>query len=134
MAPGTSHVNNPYYLHTGPSYTMSSLPQQLRHSLEVTAGCTEPAAIAFCASFVGKHLGSDPTEILLRIDQRTYKNSFGAGIPQAGELRGSEWALLFGIVMANPEKRLAIFSGLQGTDIAQARLIHDERYPHPRDH
>lgn len=104
---------------------MSSLPQQLRHSLEVTAGCTEPAAIAFCASFVGKHLGADPTEILLRIDQRTYKNAFGAGIPRAGKLRGSEWALLFGIVMANPEKRLAIFSGLQGTDIAQARLIHE---------
>lgn len=105
---------------------MTSLAQKLTNSLEVTAGCTEPAAIAFCASFVGKYLEEAPQEIILRIDQRTYKNAFGAGIPRAGKLRGSEWALLFGFTMACPEKRLSIFSGLKEDAIAATRLLHDK--------
>ena len=104
---------------------MTTLASKLNNALEVTAGCTEPAAIAFCASFVGKYLDDTPMEITLRIDQRTYKNAFGAGIPRAAELRGSEWALLFGFVMACPEKRLSIFSGLEANAIAQARALHE---------
>ncbi len=105
--------------------TMTTLANRLTNALEVTAGCTEPAAIAFCASFVGKYLDDTPQQITLRIDQRTYKNAFGAGIPRADDLRGSEWALLFGFVMACPEKRLSIFSGLEEKAIAQARTIHE---------
>lgn len=104
---------------------MTTLSRKLNNALEVTAGCTEPAAIAFCASFAGKYLDDTPREIVLRIDQRTYKNAFGAGIPRAGELRGSEWALLFGFVMACPEKRLSIFSGLEKDAIARARALHE---------
>lgn len=104
---------------------MKTLAHKLNRALEVTAGCTEPAAIAFCASFVGKYLDDLPLEITLRIDQRTYKNAFGAGIPRAGELRGSEWALLFGFVMACPEKRLSIFSALKEEAIAKAHALHD---------
>ncbi len=105
---------------------MKTITQKLTEALEVTAGCTEPAAIAFCASFVGKYLDEEPTEITLRIDQRTYKNAFGAGIPRAGELRGSEWALLFGFIMACPEKRLSIFSGLEEETIAKAGKLHEK--------
>ncbi len=104
---------------------MKTLAQMLNKALEVTAGCTEPAAIAFCASFVGKYLDDTPREISLRIDQRTYKNAFGAGIPRAGDLLGSEWALLFGFVMACPEKRLSIFSSLDEEAIAAASALHD---------
>ena len=104
---------------------MKTLAHTLNKALEVTAGCTEPAAIAFCASFVGKYLDDTPREISLRIDQRTYKNAFGAGIPRAGDLLGSEWALLFGFVMACPEKRLSIFSSLDEEVIATASELHD---------
>jgi len=104
---------------------MKTLAQTLNKALEITAGCTEPAAIAFCASFVGKYLDDTPQEISLRIDQRTYKNAFGAGIPRAGDLLGSEWALLFGFVMACPEKRLSIFSSLDEEAIAAAGALHD---------
>ncbi len=105
---------------------MTTLAQKLTSALEVTAGCTEPAAIAFCASFAGKYLEENPDKIILRIDQRTYKNAFGAGIPRAGELRGSEWALLFGFVMACPEKRLSIFSSLERDTIARARTLYEK--------
>lgn len=105
---------------------MTTLARKLTSALEVTAGCTEPAAIAFCASFAGKYLDETPEEIVLRIDQRTYKNAFGAGIPRAGELRGSEWALLFGFVMACPEKRLSIFSGLEKDTIVRAKILQEK--------
>ncbi len=105
---------------------MKDLSPKLTHALEVTAGCTEPAAIAFCASFTGKYLDDTPQKIVLRIDQRTYKNAFGAGIPRAGDKRGSEWALLFGFVMACPEKRLSIFSGLDKDAISRAARLHEK--------
>lgn len=104
---------------------MKNISQKLLHALEVTAGCTKPAAIAFYESFVGKYLLESPQKITLRIDQRTYKNAFGAGIPRAGDLCGSEWALLFGFVMACLEKRLPIFSGLDKESIEKSRLLHD---------
>jgi L-cysteine desulfidase len=103
---------------------MQPLTNTILKSLEVTSGCTEPAAIAFCASFTGKYLEQSPTSFTLSIDQRTYKNAFAAGIPGGGERRGSEWALLLGFVMACPENRLSIFSGLDPDALARADQLH----------
>lgn len=103
---------------------MKTLIETILGSLEVTSGCTEPAAIAYCASYVGKHLGETPQEINLAIDQRTYKNAFAAGIPGGGERRGAEWALLLGLAMACPEKRLSIFASLDNDALAKADTLH----------
>ncbi len=103
---------------------MQSLKDTILKSLEVTSGCTEPAAIAFCASFTGKYLQEAPVSFTLAIDQRTYKNAFAAGIPSGGERRGSEWALLLGFVMACPENRLSIFASLDGDALAKADQLH----------
>ena len=105
---------------------MQSLTETILKSLEVTSGCTEPAAIAFCASFTGKYLKEPPVDFTLIIDQRTYKNAFAAGIPGAGERRGSEWALLLGFVMACPENRLSIFANLNADALARADQLHTE--------
>jgi len=103
---------------------MQPLKNTILKSLEVTSGCTEPAAIAFCASFAGKYLQDPPVSFTLAIDQRTYKNAFAAGIPGGGERRGSEWALLLGFVMACPENRLSIFAGLDNDALARADQLH----------
>ncbi|RUM42528.1 MAG: hypothetical protein DSY80_07040 [Desulfocapsa sp.] len=103
---------------------MQNLIKTILGSLEVTSGCTEPAAIAFCASFIGKYLDETPVKIALAIDQRTYKNAFAAGIPGGGDRRGAEWALVFGLVMACPENRLSIFAGLDADALAQADQLH----------
>lgn len=89
-----------------------SLPDRLYRALERTSGCTEPAAIAYCASFAGKHLQEEPQQFHLTIDRRTYKNAFAAGIPHAGDRKGTEWALTLGYVTGTPEKRLSLFSQL----------------------
>ncbi|WP_319547407.1 L-serine ammonia-lyase, iron-sulfur-dependent, subunit alpha [Desulfogranum marinum] len=96
----------------------------LKKSLEVTSGCTEPAAIAYCASFAGKHLEEQPTRFVFKIDQRTYKNAFAAGIPHAGSRKGSEWALLLGFVTAAPEQRLSLFTLLNPQLLNQADQLY----------
>jgi L-cysteine desulfidase len=103
---------------------MPPLKNIILKSLEITSGCTEPAAIAFCASFTGKYLQEASINFTLAIDQRTYKNAFAAGIPSGGERRGSEWALLLGFVMACPENRLSIFAGLTPDALAKADQLH----------
>ena len=61
----------------------NSIATTLFAALEITSGCTEPSAIAYCASFAGKYLDEPPESFTLQIDQRTYKNAFAAGIPGA---------------------------------------------------
>jgi L-cysteine desulfidase len=105
---------------------MELLAATLKKSLEITSGCTEPAAIAYCASFAGKHLDEQPTQFVLKIDQRTYKNAFAAGIPHAGSRKGSEWALVLGFVTADPDKRLSLFTLLNPELINQADNLYAE--------
>lgn len=105
---------------------MESIQKTLKKSLEVTSGCTEPAAIAYCASFAGKYLAEPVEEIVLLIDQRTYKNAFAAGIPHAGDRKGTEWALVLGFVTASPEKRLSLFAQLNQDLLAQADLLYEK--------
>ncbi len=99
---------------------MPSLASCLLGSLELTSGCTEPSAVAYAASFAGRHLGEAPQYFTLRIDHRTYKNAFAAGIPGAGERRGVHWALMLGFVAASPQRRLSIFAGLDPSVLEQA--------------
>ena len=103
---------------------METLIKTILGSLEVTSGCTEPAAIAYCASFIGKYLTEPSVELHLTIDQRTYKNAFAAGIPGGGDRRGAEWALILGLVMACPENRLSIFAGLDADALSRADQVH----------
>lgn len=104
---------------------MGTIGSTLQAALELTAGCTEPAAIAYCASFAGKYLEEHPVKFSLKIDQRTYKNAFGVGIPGAGERRGTLWALALGFVKACPENRLSIFSELDAATLEQADILFD---------
>ncbi|HEB69634.1 MAG TPA: hypothetical protein ENI88_08435 [Desulfobulbus sp.] len=106
---------------------MQDIIDTIHGSLELTSGCTEPAAIAYCASFAGRYLQEPPISFSLQIDQRTYKNAFGAGIPGAGERKGTEWALVLGFVMACPENRLSIFSSLDADILAKADQLHAQK-------
>lgn len=103
---------------------MESLSATLKKSLEITSGCTEPAAIAYCASFAGNHFDEQPTRFVFKIDQRTYKNAFAAGIPYAGSRKGSEWALVLGFVVADPDKRLSLFTLLNPALLHQADQLY----------
>ncbi len=97
-----------------------TVSQKLIRCLDFTAGCTEPAAISYLGSIAGKLLNSENASFHLEIDERTYKNAFGAGIPNSNGKTGTTWALCLGYVMATPEKQLAVFSDLTEEKVKKA--------------
>lgn len=101
----------------------SNIAERLIQCLDFTAGCTEPAAIAYLGSLAGKMLKTENVKMELSIDERTYKNAFGAGIPNSGGKTGTEWALLIGYIMAIPEEQLAIFSKLTESVLEKAEKL-----------
>jgi len=102
---------------------MSNVAENLIRCLDYTAGCTEPAAIAYLGSIAGKLMKLEETTMELTIDERTYKNAYGAGIPNSEGKTGTEWALFLGYLMATPEKQLAIFSELTLPVIKKAEIL-----------
>ncbi|NOZ12071.1 MAG: hypothetical protein GXO69_00310 [Acidobacteria bacterium] len=91
---------------------MNILSQKILNALEFTSGCTEPAAIAYAAAWVGSVFPGEPDRLLVELDHRTYKNAFAAGIPNGEGNTGSELAAAFGFYIGNPEKKLSVFLDL----------------------
>ncbi len=87
----------------------------MRSNLRLSSGCTEPAAIALTASWISSYITGDITSISLRIDPKTYKNTYAVGIPNSDGLVGNEWAVLFGLATARPDLSLEIFTALNET-------------------
>lgn len=96
----------------------------MRSNLRLSSGCTEPAAIALTASWITQHLKGTIQSISLRIDPKTYKNTFAVGIPNSDGLLGNEWAVLFGLAIGRPDLSLEVFTALTESNrkkaIAQA--------------
>ena len=90
-----------------------AIGQKILSALEFTSGCTEPAAIALAAAWTGKVLGQPADRILVTLDHRTYKNAFNAGIPNGQGHTGTEFAAAFGFLAGGPERKLAVFDGLE---------------------
>ncbi|WP_035587863.1 L-serine ammonia-lyase, iron-sulfur-dependent, subunit alpha [Hippea jasoniae] len=87
------------------------LKEKFLSMIEFSLGCTEPSAIAYNTSFVGKYL-PDATTLKIEIDKMTFKNAFAVGIPNSNGLHGTKNAAIFGFLIANPDLKLEIFKGL----------------------
>lgn len=92
-----------------------SITDFMRSNLRLSSGCTEPAAIALTASWISQHITGTINSISLRIDPKTYKNTFAVGIPNSDGLLGNEWAVMFGIFAGRPDLSLEIFTALNDT-------------------
>jgi L-cysteine desulfidase len=112
--------------------------------LEITpaTGCTEIGAVALATGWAMHALG-DPTgsvqEIDIEVDERTYKNAFGVGIPGTNEV-GLEFAAAIGAMSAkNVERGLQILQNPNTEVIEGARRLMEEkkiriaRIPHSRE-
>ncbi len=78
---------------------MLSLCEKMQGMIQFTQGCTEPAAIALNAAYVGIYL-KDAQKIELNIDKMTFKNAYRAGIPNSEDNIGVTFSLLFGNLLA----------------------------------
>ncbi len=103
---------------------MFYLCKTMEKMIQFTKGCTEPAAIALNAAYVGKYL-KRADKIVLDIDKMTFKNAYRAGIPNSQDNIGVTFALLFGYLIANPKNELEIFDDLNKDIIKQAKKIYD---------
>ena len=115
-----------------------------RSELELSLGCTEPAAIALSTSIAynaihgilpswlgggelgGKEAGEmrllSVDSIYVEVDHNTFKNSIAVPIPRTGGLCGVRFAAALG-VFCNPEKRLLLFREINPEKVEQARLL-----------
>lgn len=73
-------------------------------------GCTEPIALAYCASIARNTLGSLPDRVEIKASGNIIKNIKSVVIPNTGGLKGIEAAAAIGIIAGNPERGLEVIS------------------------
>ena len=96
-------------------------------------GCTEVGAVALASGCAMQAL-ADPVEkieeVLLEVDERTYKNALGVGIPGTGEV-GLEFAAAMGITSSrNVDRGLQILENPGKDAIGKAKALIQEKKIH----
>lgn len=96
--------------------TKSTYEAILIAELRPAMGCTEPIAIAYASSILGKTLGGVPDEIDARFSGNIIKNVKSVIVPATGGRHGIEAAIAAGIVSCRPDKRLEVLQSLRPED------------------
>lgn len=94
----------------------------LKEELIPALGCTEPIAIAYCATVARETLGEIPEKVEIEVSGNIIKNVKSVIIPNTGGLKGIEAAAAAGIIAGDSTKKLEVIS--QVSDI-QKRQIAD---------
>lgn len=84
--------------------------QILKEELVPAFGCTEPIAIAYCASKAKEILGSEPTDVVVEASSNIIKNVKSVIVPNTGQLKGISAAAAAGIVVGDASKELEVIS------------------------
>jgi L-cysteine desulfidase len=93
-------------------------------NLKIAYGCTEPVAVAWACSHVGKILKSEElSELVITLDRNIFKNGFGAGIPGTNGKTGNLLAGAMGYFIASPEKNFSIFSDFKEDILEKAQQL-----------
>ncbi len=93
----------------------------LREELVPALGCTEPIAIAYCASLASSLLPSVPERMDIYVSANIIKNVKSVVVPNTKGEKGIPVAATAGVIAAEPEKELEILSGLDDDDISAIR-------------
>lgn len=84
----------------------------LKEELVPAMGCTEPIAIAYCASKVKEVLGDLPNEIEILVSGNIVKNVKSVIVPHTSGMHGIETAACIGLLAGNPNKELEVLSNV----------------------
>ncbi len=96
--------------------TASRYLKILEEELLTAMGCTEPAAVAYCAAVARKALGALPERAEISVSGNILKNVKSAAVPNTAGLRGVSAAAAAGIVAGDPAKKLEILSDITDAD------------------
>ncbi|MDR1786473.1 MAG: L-serine ammonia-lyase, iron-sulfur-dependent, subunit alpha [Spirochaetaceae bacterium] len=98
------------------------LLDQIKKSIQIATGCTEPVAIALNAAVARKNTPGNITGAAISMDEGLLKNALHVGIPGV-QGRGIELCAALGFVAGNPDDGMDIFSHIAPSDEETARLL-----------
>ena len=84
----------------------------LKEELVCAMGCTEPAAIAYCAAMAGDALGMLPDRVQVRASANIIKNAKSVVVPGTGGLRGIAAAAAAGLISGVKDQGLQVLAGM----------------------
>ncbi|MBQ2914916.1 MAG: serine dehydratase subunit alpha family protein [Clostridia bacterium] len=90
--------------------------QILNEELAVAMGCTEPIAIAYCASLVKDHLGCLPTHVDVLVSGNIIKNVKSVIVPNTNKSAGIETAVAIGLLAGNSQAKLEVIASVTKAD------------------
>ena len=90
--------------------------------LKLTMGCTDIGAVAFAAAAASSVIDGDILSISVLLSPMIYKNALHVAIPYI-KRSGVGYAAIFGALINNPEKRLAVLSDITPEIIDECERI-----------
>ncbi|HCE78014.1 MAG TPA: hypothetical protein DEP61_03850 [Lachnospiraceae bacterium] len=84
-------------------------------------GCTEPIALAYASAYAKKIMGKNPDHIYIELSGSIIKNVQSVIVPNTGDMRGIDVAVLAGVIAGDPEKGLEVISGINETQIEEIK-------------
>lgn len=95
----------------------------LEEELEPALGCTEPIAIAYCASMMRSTLGEMPEHIDIRTSGNIIKNVKAVTVPNSGGMKGIEVAAILGVLGGRADLVLEVLSCITKEQIDEAKML-----------
>lgn len=95
--------------------------QILKEELVPAMGCTEPIALAYCASKAKDILNSTPTRCLVEVSGNIIKNVKSVIVPNTNGMKGIEVAVATGILAGNTDKILEVIADVNSNQIIEIK-------------
>jgi L-cysteine desulfidase len=89
----------------------------LNSELKPAMGCTEPIAIAYCASIVKEVLGGLPTDVKIYVSGNIIKNVKSVKVPNTNGKVGIRVAAAIGLVAGDSRKELEVIANSKEEDV-----------------
>lgn len=93
----------------------------LKEELVPALGCTEPIAIAYCASLSSSLLPSLPDRMEVYVSSNIIKNVKSVVVPNTKGEKGIKTAAAAGVIAQSPERELEVLSSLKDEDIERVK-------------
>ena len=98
----------------------------LNSELKPAMGCTEPIAIAYCASIVKEVLGGLPTDVKIHVSGNIIKNVKSVKVPNTNGKVGIRVAAAIGLVAGDSRKELEVIANSKEEDILKLENYMEE--------
>ena len=98
----------------------------LNTELKPAMGCTEPIAIAYCASIVKEVLGGLPTDVKIHVSGNIIKNVKSVKVPNTNGKVGIRVAAAIGLVAGDSRKELEVIANSKEEDVLKLESYMEE--------